>query len=66
MDFMLVFTFTTLAGLVDMEELLIEGIDSKQMCEALAGQAISTWAQLAEVQMAEVTSIDCMPVGEEA
>lgn len=66
MNFILVFTFITMAGLTDIEELEIDNVDNKAMCMALAPQAISTWATLAGVHMVEVSSIDCLEVGEDA
>lgn len=65
MEFMLVFTFLTMAGLPDEQMLVLENIDSKQQCMDVADETIKQWAVLAEIEMGEVQFIDCLPVGEE-
>jgi len=65
MEYILIFTFLTMSGLPDEQMLIMENIDSRKQCLAVAPETIKVWGSLTGIEMLEVQFMDCMPVGEE-
>ena len=65
MEYMLIFTFLTMAGLPDEQMLIMENIENREQCLAMEPEAISTWGSLAGIEMGKVEFFDCLPVGRE-